>query len=553
MTSTLAKPKLLDQWAIYDYRVKGPDGKLRKVWDPHAGQMRITRSKARHRVASCGRRFGKSVVGGKELSKWALLARLRSATLKSLGKRMEYWIIGPEYTDAEKEFRVLWNTLTSLGVPFDKPGTYNDPIGGSMHISLWDGTFQVHGKSAKYPDSLVGEGLHGAILAEAAKQKPSIWPKYIRPMLSDFKGWSLHTSTPEGKNHFYDKYSKGQDPNDVEWESFRMPAWTNNYVYDTPTLDKHVAIMQQIMRQNPTVSPLQIVKDYNLVVNHEIAGLAGDQPIEAFNQEIAADFTEYVGKVFKDWDEEYHVGDLKFNPTWETYAACDYGFTNPNVWLLIQVGPWGEVNVLKEIYMTGLTADQFADEIKRRDMNPDALRIFYPDPADPSSSEVLSNKLGIRAAGGTGGEKRIRLNLIRQFLKRGRNDPSDLTGASWRPQLMFDRSCVQGRREMEAYRYPDATDKPNPSSLVYEEPLKKDDHVPEALGRFFAGRYGPKALVNEGNGGSRISQIGIDTMHANQERRSKNSPKDLQYKQLGMHEPDEFQYKGIQVGFGSYE
>ena len=57
--------------------------------------------------------------------------------LKDDRKRREFWIVGPNYTDSEKEFRVLYNQLTRLEVPFDKPGTYNDPIGGNMHISLW--------------------------------------------------------------------------------------------------------------------------------------------------------------------------------------------------------------------------------------------------------------------------------------------------------------------------------------------------------------------------------------------------------------------------------
>ncbi|ACD49593.1 terminase [Mycobacterium phage Adjutor] len=572
----------LDRWQIYDTEIEVTTERgreRRKVWDPHPGQLAIEESPARNKVATCGRRFGKSDLGGKRLVPPAFLAYYRQDLLRTTNKAMIYWIVGPEYSDAEKEFRVLWNTLVSLGVPFDKPGSYYDAVGGNMHLSLWQGAYQVHAKSAKYPDTLVGEGLSGVIMAEAAKQKPSVWTKHVRPTLGDFTGWSLHTSTPEGKNHFHDKFQMGQDPNNPEWESWRMPSWANPYVYtrtgrlialgklppETPipdheyTLDRHVTIMQQLMRENPTVSPFKIVADHKLRVDQEVIELAADMSIESFNQEIGADFTEYVGKVFKDWDEEYHVADLVdynvkqfgtyFNPNYETYAAADYGYTNPNVWLVIQIGKWGEVNVLREIYMPGLTADAFADEIRRQMCNPPNLRIFYPDPADPMSSETLSQKLGIRAAGGTGGEKRIRLNLIRQFLKRGRNDPTDLTGMGWRPQLMFDRSCANARREMEAYRYPDSTDKPNPSSLIYEEPLKKDDHVPEALGRFFVGHYGEKALVNE-RAGTRISKANIEQQRTNRERRSTNAPKDIKYQRLTAGEPDAYQYKNPDVGWG---
>jgi hypothetical protein len=71
-------------------------------------------------------------------------------------------------------------------LPLEK-GSYNNPDAGDMSIVLWDGTFVCTAKSARYPDRLVGEGLSGVVLCEAAKLKRSIWPEYIRPALSDFK------------------------------------------------------------------------------------------------------------------------------------------------------------------------------------------------------------------------------------------------------------------------------------------------------------------------------------------------------------------------------
>jgi hypothetical protein len=541
--------RAIDKWAIYDKVLKtadeSPTGRDQHVWEPHRGQLAIEEDNTRNQVAACGRRFGKSYLGGKRLVVYAFLAYYRQKFLRDMGIRMEYWIVGPEYSDAEKEFRVLYNTLSALGMPFDRPGTYNDPISGNMHISLWGGMFQVHAKSAKYPETLVGEGLHGVVLAEAAKQKPSVWTKYVKPTLSDFDGWSLHTSTPEGKNHFYDHYQSGQDPNDPEWASWRMPAWVNQHVYKTPTLDRDVATMQALMREFPTKSPFKIVEEYDLVVDRQIISTAADMSIESFNQEIAADFTEYVGQVFKDWDEEYHVDDLHFNPDWETYAAVDYGYTNPNVWLLLQVGPWDEINVLREVFEKNLTAEAFADEIRRRQLNPPQLHRFYPDPARPDSSVVLSDRLGIRAAGGTGGELAIRLDLIRAALKRGRSKILDPSGRSWRPQLMVDRSCTQMRREFEAYKYPDTKDKPNPSAQTYEAPLKKDDHTPEALGRFMVGYFGARSLVREGHG-TTISTMSVNTTGApeTKSRRSRNAPKAPQYQSFQEgRDPSGYEYK----------
>ena len=476
---SLAGPMTLDKWALHD--------EMR--WEPHLGQLEVCEHSARTRVVSAGRRFGKSVVGGKELLPEALLTKALETTLVRDGKRREFWIVGPEYSDSEKEFRVLYNDLKRLEVPFDKPGTYYNAETGALSISLWNGTFQVHGKSAKYPDSLVGEGLSGVILAEAAKLKEKIWSKYIRPTLADFDGWAIMTSTPEGKNWFYDMWKVGQDPRMVDFASWRMPAWRNHYVYKTPTYDSHVKRLQDLwaMPQYRNLRAFEVAALQDLIIDKEILNLMDTTTIEAFNQEIAADFTEYVGRVFKEFDEEIHVKPLSYNPGWDLWAACDYGFTNPNVWLLIQVGPFNEVEVLDEIYEPGLTAAEFADEILARGLAPLGLRGFYPDPASPGDSRILEQKLRVRARGGTGGELRHRIDAIRKALKesplhvpRGHVDR--------RPTLYIDPKCVKTIHEFGEYRYPDKVEQ---SSVKSQElPMKKDDHTPEALGRFFAGHFG---------------------------------------------------------------
>lgn len=472
----------LDKWAVLDAI----------GFDPHPGQLAVSESTARNRVISAGRRWGKSYVGGHELIPEAFLAYSMKDELLSAGRRREFWIVGPEYTDSEKEFRVLYNALSKLEVPFDRPGTYNDPIGGSLHISLWGGAFQVHGKSAKYPDSLVGEALSGAILAEAAKLKERIWTKYIRPTLADYKGWSLMTSTPEGKNWFYNHWQMGQDPKQHEWYSRRSPSWENPNVYRSFTNPEHVKRTFELSRvaAYAGMNYPEIIESQGFEVDGEIISLMGDMSQEAFNQEIGADFTEFVGRVFKDFDEEIHVRSLEFQPGWDTVAAVDYGFTNPNVWLLIQISPWGDINLLREIYEPGLTAIEFADMIKKEGLG--NVRTFFPDPASPGDTRILEQKLKVRATGGTGGEISNRIDAIRESLKfihphLEADDPDN------RPQLLIDRSCEMVIHEFNEYRYPDR--KEQNSTKAQENPMKKDDHTPEALGRFFKGYFGTPQMV----------------------------------------------------------
>lgn len=420
---------------------------------PHSGQDKIHQSTARHRVVSAGRRFGKSQVGGHELTVEALHTYHLADMLKAQGKRREFWIVGPEYTDSEKEFRTLYNDLKKLQVPFDRPGTYNNPESGDMVVSLWGGAYLAHAKSAKYPQTLVGEGLSGVILAEAAKLKQRVWTKFVRPTLADYRGWSLHTSTPEGKNWFYELWRLGQDPAKVQWDSWRMPSWINEVVFP-------------LGKDDP-----------------EIADMAADMSAERFSQEIEADFTDFVGRVFKDFDEETHVTDVEYDASRPILLATDYGWSNPFVVLAIQVDAFENVSVLRE-YRTvhkdtnDVARDLLADPVFRNG------KVMYPEPASPGDTAILQKALKCKVVTNTGGEVKHRLELIRQHL---RLLPEHVPVEQRAPRLLIDRSCAGLIQEMQDYRYPE-----NKSEVkgAPEQPLDKDDHGPEALGRFFKGYFG---------------------------------------------------------------
>lgn len=429
---------------------------------PHGVQRRIHAAAAnsRFRVVCAGRRTGKSTLGGHELTAKGIAAYYRS-DLDPFDHRSEHWIVGPEYSDSEKEFRVLWSDFKKLGIPVDKPGSYYNPAGGDLHLSLWGGKFLVHGKSAKYPDTLVGEGLESVILAEAAKLKPLVWHRQIRPTLADYKGDALFTSTPEGKNWFYQLWQAGQARRSGFW-SIRMPSWSNNILFPEGRYDP------------------------------EILSMAEGVTEEAFKQEIGAEFTEFVGRVFKDFDEELHVTAKPYNPRWPVYIATDYGFTNPTVLLFIQKDIWDNVWVCGEYYKTNRTIEEVLLDVEADPKLGPMVRYaqgLFPDPEDPGSSHYLADHWNLRINGGTGGLIKDRLDLIRRWISVGPMAiERDYDHADWIPKLLIDRSCTNLIREMQDYRYPENKSKVDLNSQ--ENPMKKDDHAPEALGRFFGGMYG---------------------------------------------------------------
>ncbi|AYN57951.1 terminase large subunit [Mycobacterium phage Fowlmouth] len=536
---------LLNKWAIYNHPLVN--------WKPHQGQLIVAQSASRHQVLSAGRRFGKSFIGGYRLLPEIFFTKPIANQLLLDGKKRIFWIVGPNYSDSEKEFRVIWNLCRRLEIPMDQPGSYNSPETGQMQIKLFGGAMEIVAKSAQNPERLVGEGLSGVILSEAAKLKENIWYKYIRPTLADFGGWSFHSSTPEGKNWFYRVWQQGQDPNNVDWSSWRMPAWMNNFVYRTPTNEQDVLKLIELQK-NTGRSVFKLAKEYNLTIDPEILSSINELTPEAFLQEIAADFTEFVGRVFKEFDEEKHVTDLEYQPGWQTFAAVDYGYHNPNVWLLLQVSKWGEINVLDEIYEEGLDPEDFADEIRWRRLNPPNLKYFFPDPADPGASRILEKKLGIQAMGGTGGELSNRINHIRKALRDPRYTTDDdliFEAGQMRPRLLFDRKCKRTIEDMLSYRYPEKKIELETSAKRFENPLKKYDHGPEALGRFFAGFYGQfgkpmtGATIHKASFSSRTDEIERDPSDF-------SSSKDEGFMRPGVHERRRYDFPVVNDALGNY-
>lgn len=467
------------------------EGWSRVGWDPYPLQREILLHPARNKVLAAGRRAGKSRTGGHRLVPEAFRAWYELDELRRRGLRREYWIVGPEYSDAEKEFRVIWDSLKRLGFSMDHPGSYNNPDSGEMSISLFDRAFRILAQSAKYPSNLVGEGLSGVVFSEAAKLKPSVWHKYIRPTLADFGGWAQFGSTPEGKNWFYDIWMIGQDPDRRDWASWRAPSWVNPYVYPE-AVDLRLLAMAELARRTGKLDSAKEAFEWHtcergyhpVAIDAEIWALWQDMSQELFNQEEAALFTEFVGRVFKDFDEEYHVTSDEFRLDWETYACVDYGFTNPNVWLILQVDPHRtRIHVLDEYYEVNKTTEEMGAEILARGLAPRTIRSFFADPASPGDTRTLSRMLKIPFSSPGSLTINDRLEWIRRKLKLG-------TGFAGGPALTINRRCVNMIREFNDYRYPEQSERTARTQPAPENPAKKDDHTPEALGRFFSGFFG---------------------------------------------------------------
>jgi hypothetical protein len=419
---------------------------------PHDAQWTIHRDRTRHKAVYNGRRWGKTLMGGKE-------AEVTAWFKNFLGDAQRGWIVGPNYDDGEKEFRVLYDSLKALGVESIAAKFLNNTENGNMHIALQTG-WDIQVRSAAHPESLVGEGLDFVLLVEAGRLTRTTFSQYIRPALSDKRGWSLATGVPEiatDVSLLYWGWSRGQDSNRHSWSSYRMPSWTNTIVFPGGREDEEILEAEEDLTE------------------------------DEFRRQYGGEFVERVGRVMAEWEDEIHLANIEFNPDLPLYAAIDYGYTNPFVWLWIQVDIWDNVYVIGEHYITLTDVTDIAKyTIKHHPYFP-ALAAMYVDPAEPDDTYTLSSLLKKPARNNTGGELRTRLSLIRSGLKLR---PADAPITEQRPQILVDRSCTRLAWEMrEGYRWPyNKNEAKNDSEL----PIDKDNHGPEALGRFMKGYFGTR-------------------------------------------------------------
>jgi hypothetical protein len=430
---------------------------------PFPGQQRVHYNSTRHRVLCNGRRWGKTLVGGHEAEAMAFVKNF-------LGESCRGWIIGPEYSDAEKEFRIVHDSLKALGVDKVSSKFLNNTENGNMHIRTRWG-FDLECRSARHPESLVGEGLDFVVMVEAGRHKRKMWGDYVRPALSDKRGWSFASGVPEGASEeslLYSLWNRGQDPSKKSWWSMRAPSWTNTIVFPGGRTDP------------------------------EILEAEDDLTEDEFQRQYGAQFVDNIGRVMKEWDDDLHVTDIEYNRKWPLYAAVDYGYTNDWVWLWIQVDEWQNVYVIGEHRFNLKDTEEIArEDFLYHPLLPKLVTLYVP-PAEPDDTNILRRTLKVNTQANTGGEIKTRNSLMRSALKPR---PFELPDGhpEKQPQLKVDRSCTKLIWEMRTgYRWPEKKAQVQNDS---ENPLDKDNHGPEALGRFFKGhmeRVSPLRRARQG-------------------------------------------------------
>lgn len=414
-------------------------------YKPHSPeQLEFHDSIARFRAAVCGRRFGKSTMAAVDLIEACFIPNTY------------YWICGPSYRLAEKEFRIVYSAFCAkdkLNMASKIKKSYNAKQ-GDMRMEFPWGTI-LECVSATNQDSLLGEGLDGVIMSEAARHSLQTWEQYVEPALSDKLGWATFPTTPRGFNWIQGLWQLGQLPEEADYDSWQYPTWLNSVRY-AGGFDPQCKHIEGIC-----------------TCNRELLRIFRRASKAYWLQEYAAQFTTFAGAIYDEFDPNVHVQDIDYQPSWRNYIVFDYGFHDPFVALDIMVDPSDNVYVWREYQVSHKTTWEHAHILKERS-NPSGYHVdaYFGDPRGADEAGTIALVLGYVVGREVGWAKGI--EAVKRQLK---------IQPDGKPKLYIDRSCYQLTRQLQGLRHLEGKEGiKNPK----EGQVDWDDHGPDALRYFHA-------------------------------------------------------------------
>jgi phage terminase large subunit-like protein len=190
----------------------------------HANSDGEVLTRFRHLVA--GRRGGKTLSAAWEVLFYALYPEQFHRDAHGSGDKSPLWIwaTSKDYKVLRPALLTLRKVITSSGLEIGKDVKENR---GAMTFEFPNGSL-IEFKSSDDPQSLRGAGLDILWMDEAAFIRSEEPWQVMRPALSDKQGLLITTTTPDGKNWFYDEFWSKQAIADkqqgrVEYRSIDNP------------------------------------------------------------------------------------------------------------------------------------------------------------------------------------------------------------------------------------------------------------------------------------------------------------------------------------------
>ena len=376
-------------------------------------QSKIYQDESRFRVVVAGRRFGKTFLSTVELLTNAVKEHNRNC-----------WYVAPTYKAAKE---IAWDMLIAT-TPREYIQKTNET---SLTIQLINGS-TISLKGAEKPDNLRGRSLDFIVLDEFADMRPEAWYEVLRPSLSDRNGTGLFIGTPKGRNHFYDLWTKGTDQ-DEDWSAFQFTTI-----------------------QGEQVTP------------EEIESAKRDLDERTFNQEYNAQFVNYSGIIYYNFNREESISKVGDNGG-ELHIGMDFNLDPMSAVVAIRDG--GTIHIIDEIVIYGSNTDEIVDEIKTR--YPQRQITIYPDPASRQRKTSAGGRTDLSILQNAGFRVKVR-DSHSAIRDRINSVNARLMSADNQRHLYVHPKCKQVIKSLERQTYKEGTNQPDKDSGF--------DHMNDALG-----------------------------------------------------------------------
>jgi hypothetical protein len=383
---------------------------------PHLHQQQVLSESSRFNVLCCGRRWGKTILAQDRIIRSALAGMPTAYFCPTYRMLSDVWRSTAFKLQAVTRIRNASEYRIELFV------------GRTATIDFW---------SLDRPDVARGRAYGMVVVDEAAMVDglSDVWHAVLRPTLVDHRGLAWFMSTPRGFNFFHELYSLGQDSDQTDWASWRMPSSTNPHL---PAEDLEAA-------------------------------RAGTDPV-TYSQEYQAEFTMRAGLVHYQFSRQHNVRDDIKDLGTEVRVGLDFNVDPMTAVLWSKASD--EAHVWDVIELRNAGTEDMAQELARRYQGRQVL--VYPDPsgmARKTSAPVGQTDFTILKRHGFHLRAPSSAPLV---VDRINEVNAMICSSSGRRRLFIHPRCKPLIAALEQYSYKEKTSVPDKSQGF--------DHLCDALG-----------------------------------------------------------------------
>ena len=158
-----------------------------------------------------------------------------------------YWIVGPTYQGAHREFDYLFDWAASLDMVVGRPLLAED---GMRRLVLLGGTV-IETRSSQHPERLASDAIDGAVVVEAGQQ-PESTRMALQGRIMARRGWLTYTGTLEDDEAherwaWYGELAELWHSPGQEGTCFALPSWANPVAYPDGESDPEIGRLRRVL------------------------------------------------------------------------------------------------------------------------------------------------------------------------------------------------------------------------------------------------------------------------------------------------------------------